>query len=69
MDAAAVDTHPAEPLQARRPALRDAFADRLAAHDTGKGRLRFRSPDRIDLDLIRDLLRTTASAPPGPVCA
>ncbi|THA26963.1 DUF1801 domain-containing protein [Streptomyces sp. RKND-216] len=45
----------------------DAFADRLAAHDMGKGCLRFRTPDHIDWPLVRDLLRATA-ATRGPMC-
>ncbi|WP_067544448.1 iron chaperone [Nocardia crassostreae] len=50
-----------------RTAVRDAHADRLAAHDMGKGCLRFRNPAKIDFDLIRDLLATTA-ATRGPIC-
>ncbi|MFF4455087.1 DUF1801 domain-containing protein [Streptomyces goshikiensis] len=52
-----------------RTDVRDAFAERLAAHDMGKVCLRFRRVDRIDFDLLRGLLRATAAAPPGPVCA
>ncbi|MBR8743460.1 iron chaperone [Nocardiopsis sp. MG754419] len=44
-----------------------AFADRLAGHDRGKGCLRFRRPEDIDTDLVRDLLRAVAAGP-GPVC-
>ncbi|MFC7899409.1 DUF1801 domain-containing protein [Streptomyces griseoincarnatus] len=44
-----------------------AFAERLAGQDMGKGCLRFRRPDRVDFDLVWDLLRATA-ATPGPVC-
>ncbi|MFB7464003.1 iron chaperone [Streptomyces sp. NPDC056224] len=51
-----------------RTDVRDAFADRLAAHDMGKGCLRFRRTDGIDFDLLRDLLRATAAAGPGTVC-
>ncbi|MEU9301737.1 DUF1801 domain-containing protein [Streptomyces sp. NPDC048269] len=51
-----------------RTDIRDAFADRLAGHDMGKGCLRFRRADRIDFDLVRDLLRATAGAAPGKVC-
>ncbi|GAA3265185.1 iron chaperone [Streptomyces lavendulae] len=51
-----------------RTDVRDAFADRLAGHDMGKSCLRFRNPDRIDFPLLRDLLRATATAAPGPVC-
>ncbi|MFD3788656.1 iron chaperone [Streptomyces cyaneofuscatus] len=50
-----------------RTDVREAFADRLADHDMGKGCLRFRTPERIDFTLARDLLRATA-APPGPAC-
>jgi len=50
-----------------RTDVRDAFADRLAGHDMGKGCLRFRTPEKIDFTLVRDLLRTTA-ATPGPAC-
>ncbi|MFF5802668.1 DUF1801 domain-containing protein [Streptomyces sp. NPDC012746] len=51
-----------------RTDVRDAFTQRLAAHDMGKACLRFRRVDRIDFDLVRDLLHATATAPPGPVC-
>lgn len=44
-----------------RTDVRDAFADRLASHDMGKGCLRFRSPAKIDFALVRDLLRATAA--------
>ncbi|MEU8774156.1 DUF1801 domain-containing protein [Streptomyces sp. NPDC048606] len=47
--------------------VRDAFAERLAGQDMGKGCLRFRNPERIDFDLVRDLLRATAAGP-GAVC-
>ncbi|MEU9027788.1 DUF1801 domain-containing protein [Streptomyces sp. NPDC048383] len=50
-----------------RTDVRDAFAERLAGHDMGKACLRFRHPDRIDFDLLRDLLRATAAGP-GKVC-
>ncbi|MFF8584286.1 iron chaperone [Streptomyces althioticus] len=46
--------------------VRDAFAERLAGQDMGKSCLRFRRPDSVDLDLVRDLLRATAAAS-GPV--
>lgn len=48
--------------------VREAFADRLAGHDMGKGCLRFSRPERIDFDLVRDLLRATAAGPGGPIC-
>ncbi|WP_129767099.1 DUF1801 domain-containing protein [Streptomyces sp. L-9-10] len=47
--------------------VRDSFADRLAGHDMGKGCLRFRKPEKIDFELLRDLLRATAAGP-GKVC-
>ncbi|MGW9306188.1 iron chaperone [Streptomyces cyaneofuscatus] len=50
-----------------RTDVREVFADRLAGHDMGKGCLRFRTPERIDFTLVRDLLRATAAAP-GPAC-
>ncbi|WP_030766194.1 MULTISPECIES: iron chaperone [unclassified Streptomyces] len=48
-----------------RTDVRDAFADRLAAHDMGKVCLRFRNPAKVDFDLLRDLLRATARAGSG----
>ena len=50
-----------------RTDVRDAFAERLAGHDMGKGCLRFRKPESVDFELLRDLLRGTASGP-GNVC-
>lgn len=50
-----------------RTDVREAFVDRLAGHDMGKGCLRFRKPEQIDFDLVRDVLRATA-AEPGTVC-
>ncbi|MYX04042.1 MULTISPECIES: DUF1801 domain-containing protein [unclassified Streptomyces] len=49
-----------------RTDVRDAFADRLATHDMGKGCLRFRRPQKIDFELVRDLLRATAATPATP---
>ncbi|NLU72676.1 DUF1801 domain-containing protein [Streptomyces sp. HNM0575] len=50
-----------------RSDVRAAFAERLAGHDMGKGCLRFKRPESIDFDLVRDLLRATA-AEPGKIC-
>lgn len=50
-----------------RQDVRDAFADRLAGQDMGKGCLRFSRPEKVDTGLLRDLLRGTA-ATGGPVC-
>ncbi|MFB6898037.1 iron chaperone [Streptomyces hydrogenans] len=47
--------------------VREAFEERLAGRDMGKGCLRFRRPEQVDLDLLRDLLRATA-ARPGTAC-
>ncbi|SDD67546.1 iron chaperone [Glycomyces harbinensis] len=56
-------------LYVLREDVREAFAERLAGHDTGKGCLRFSTPAKVarDLDLIRDLVRAFARTP-GPVC-
>ncbi|WP_327368909.1 iron chaperone [Streptomyces sp. NBC_01217] len=51
-----------------RSDVREAFAERLAGQDMGKGCLRFRRTEAIDFDLLRDLLRATAAAGPGAVC-
>ncbi|MFJ6052443.1 iron chaperone [Streptomyces sp. NPDC092307] len=51
-----------------RTDVREAFADRLAAHDMGKACLRFRNPAKVDFDLLRDLLRATARAGQGKAC-
>ncbi|WP_248962141.1 iron chaperone [Sphaerisporangium perillae] len=50
-----------------RTDVRAAFEQRLAGHDMGKGCLRFRKPEKIDFDLVRDLLAATAAGP-GTVC-
>ncbi|MER7767045.1 DUF1801 domain-containing protein [Kitasatospora sp. NPDC096140] len=50
-----------------RSDVREAFAERLAGQDMGKGCLRFRRPQAIDFGLVQDLLRATA-ARPGTVC-
>ncbi|MFF3444442.1 iron chaperone [Streptosporangium sp. NPDC002721] len=46
-----------------RDDVREAFAERLAGHDMGRGCLRFRRPEKIDFELVRDLLRATAAGP------
>ncbi|WP_020577210.1 iron chaperone [Actinopolymorpha alba] len=50
-----------------RSDVRAAFAERLAGQDMGKGCLRFRRPETIDFDLLRDLLKATATRP-GQIC-
>ncbi|MEV7991050.1 DUF1801 domain-containing protein [Streptomyces sp. NPDC086077] len=54
-------------LYLMRGDVREAFEERLAGHDMGKGCLRFRKPELIDFDLVRDLLKATAAGP-GQVC-
>ncbi|WP_370409985.1 iron chaperone [Streptomyces fradiae] len=50
-----------------RADVAEAFAERLAGQDMGKGCIRFRKPDAIDYDLVRDLLAAVARTP-GTVC-
>ncbi|MEV0778252.1 DUF1801 domain-containing protein [Streptomyces sp. NPDC050428] len=50
-----------------RSDVREAFEERLAEKDMGKGCLRFREAGSIDFGLVRDLLRATAAAP-GRIC-
>ncbi|MFJ8074575.1 iron chaperone [Streptomyces sp. NPDC096176] len=50
-------------LYLMRSDVREAFEDRLVGQDMGKGCLRFRKPESIDFDLVRDLLRATAGGP------
>ncbi|CCK30387.1 hypothetical protein BN159_6008 [Streptomyces davaonensis JCM 4913] len=50
-----------------RSDIREAFTDRLADQDMGKGCLRFRNPATVDYDLVQDLLRATAKGP-GKIC-
>jgi uncharacterized protein YdhG (YjbR/CyaY superfamily) len=50
----------------QRKDVRDALEERLADQDMGKGCLRFRRA--VDYDLVRDLLRATATAEDGPIC-
>ncbi|MGW6120745.1 iron chaperone [Nocardia sp. NPDC055165] len=49
-----------------RSDVRAAFADRLASQDMGKGCLRFRKEP--DYELVRDLLRATASGEGAQIC-
>lgn len=43
-----------------RADVREAFAERLADQDMGKGCLRFGGPAEVDLELVRDLARAAA---------
>src|SRR5690606_6860154 len=47
--------------------VRAACGERLAGRDMGKGCVRFRGPEAVDFELVRDLLRATAAAP-GKIC-
>ncbi|MFE2941528.1 hypothetical protein ACFXKG_21095 [Streptomyces sp. NPDC059255] len=50
-----------------RSDVREAFEERLAGQDMGKGCLRLIRPENIDFDLLRDLLKATAIRP-GKIC-
>ncbi|MFI6940454.1 iron chaperone [Streptomyces sp. NPDC050418] len=50
-----------------RTDVREAFEERLAGQNMGKGCLRFRSAKNVDFELVRDLLRATAKSQ-GQVC-
>lgn len=50
-----------------RSDVREVFEERLAGQEMGKGCLRFRQPENVDFDLVRDLLRATAAAR-GQIC-
>ncbi|MEV6866950.1 DUF1801 domain-containing protein [Streptosporangium subroseum] len=50
-----------------RSDVREAFEQRLEGQDMGKGCLRFRRPEKVDFDLVRDLL-TAIAAGPGKIC-
>lgn len=54
-------------LYLMRDDVREAFSERLSAHDMGKSCLRFRRPEQVDTALVRDLLRATAERR-GTVC-
>ncbi|MEU0375760.1 hypothetical protein ABZ093_00425 [Streptomyces cyaneofuscatus] len=45
----------------------DQYLAELPEARRGEGCLRFRTPEKIDFTLVRDLLRATA-ATPGPAC-
>ncbi len=50
-----------------RTDVREAYEERLAGQNMGKGCLRFRSAAKVDYELVRDLLRATAKEA-GPSC-
>ncbi|SDL13221.1 DUF1801 domain-containing protein [Streptomyces indicus] len=50
-----------------RDDVREAFEERLAGQNMGKGCLRFGSAAKVDYGLVGDLLRAVAKEP-GPVC-
>ncbi|UUN27503.1 iron chaperone [Streptomyces sp. FIT100] len=49
-----------------RPDVREGFEERLADQDMGKGCLRFRRTEKVDFDLVRDLLKAAAERPGEP---
>jgi uncharacterized protein YdhG (YjbR/CyaY superfamily) len=54
-------------LYVTRTDVMDAFRDVLVGLDVGKGCIRYRRPEQLDADVIRQVLRRTA-ATTGPVC-
>jgi hypothetical protein len=44
-----------------------AHRDRLTGLDVGKGCIRYRRTDQIDVDVVRSILAMTASTR-GPIC-
>jgi uncharacterized protein YdhG (YjbR/CyaY superfamily) len=50
-----------------RTDVMDAHRDRLTGLDLGKGAIRYRRTDQIDVDVVRSILRMTA-ATRGPIC-
>jgi len=44
-----------------------AHRDRLDGLNVGKGCIRYRRPDQMDMDVVRSILRMTASTT-GPIC-
>ena len=44
-----------------------AHRDRLDGLNVGKGCIRYRRPDQIDMDVVHSILRMTASTT-GPIC-
>jgi uncharacterized protein YdhG (YjbR/CyaY superfamily) len=45
----------------------EAHRSRLGGLDVGKGCVRFRRPEQLDLDVVRSMIRATAASR-GPVC-
>ena len=50
----------------RKPVL-DRFRERLAGTSLGKGCVRYRSPEKIDFDLVREML-AASRADEGRIC-
>ena len=44
-----------------------AHRDRLAGLSVGKGCIRYRRPEQLDLDVVRSILDMTATTT-GPIC-
>jgi len=54
-------------LYVTRTDVMAAHRDRLAHLDVGKSCIRYRKPEDVDLDVVRSILRATATST-GPVC-
>ncbi len=54
-------------LYITRTDVMDVFRDALVGLDLGKGCIRYRRPDQLDVDVIRRMLHRTATTD-GPVC-
>ena len=50
-----------------RTDVMEAHRDRLAGLGLGKGCIRYRRPDQVEMDVVRSMLKATA-ATVGPVC-
>ena len=50
-----------------RKAVLDAYRDRLTTKNIGKGCVRYANPDRIDFEILHEVLVASASDD-GPVC-
>ena len=53
-------------LYIAKASVLDAYRDRLAGLDLGKGCVRYRRPDQVNFSVVDDLLSATASSPEAP---
>jgi len=54
-------------LYVLRNDVMDCYGDRLAGLDVGKGCIRYRREDQLDVDVVRSMLQATAASE-GPIC-